>query len=426
MAKFHINVLQLGPVKDFELRLAPVMLFTGASGLGKSYINFLAYYAYAVFSGERIYKYIESKLDVDIDNTDSFKLTIEFEDLKEWLEKDVVDFFRYLLNYPNIKCDIQFVFDCEETKIVFEYKGSKVKAHDGELIGATLDVNGRQESVMIFGGSLKRQVIISHLSNGLSRFLFETRIVRSILLPPGRASLMSSDYSTQSRSSKTGMYDIFLRDNDFINADVLRNESTPQEKKFFEEQIHNLIHGDLVYSKEGINYALDGGVSIPLEAAASSIKELAPLLMWILSGRIGNRSICVEEPEAHLHPQMQVDLANLLAACINKGAIMQITTHSDYFLQRVNQLIKLGRVKKENGEMFEKYYDENKLNPLYYLDEHLINAYYFHEENGLTKIEKSESGVEGLPLETFFDTIKYLSGEEEKINELIESCHNDK
>ncbi len=425
MAKFHINVLQLGPVKDFEFHLAPVMLFTGASSLGKSYINFLAYYCYYVFSSRRINEFIENKLPTDINKAESFALTIKFDELRLWLEEDVAKFFRYLLNYPDVKCDVKFIFDCEKTKIDFEYlEDSKNKVQNSDYYSAVFKVNGNGRKI-VFEESIKHISIITFLRDALMEILFGTRFLRSILLPPGRASLMSSDYSTQSQSSKTGMYDIFLRDNDRINADVLRKSSISGDEKDFADLVHNLIHGDLNYNKEGLKYTPENEGTIPLEAAASSIKELTPLLMWMLGGRIQNQSICIEEPEAHLHPLMQVDIADLLAACINKGAYMQITTHSDYFLQRINQLIKLGRVKKDNEELFKKYCAENEQSTLYYLDEQQINAFYFHRENGETKIDKLEPGEEGLPLETFFGAIKYLSGEDEKIDELTGLCHND-
>ena len=71
-------------------------------------------------------------------------------------------------------------------------------------------------------------------------------------------------------------------------------------------------------------------------------------------------SFCFEEPEAHLHPKMQVALADLVAACLNHDIFFQFTTHSDYFLQRLNQLIKLGIVKKKNEGKFKDICSELK------------------------------------------------------------------
>ena len=49
MNKVVIKINELGPVKNQEIELKPVLLFTGESSLGKSYVNFLAYYLFYVF-----------------------------------------------------------------------------------------------------------------------------------------------------------------------------------------------------------------------------------------------------------------------------------------------------------------------------------------------------------------------------------------
>lgn len=53
--KVVININELGPVKEQVIELKPVMLFTGESGLGKSHVNFLAYYLFYVFLSERMH-----------------------------------------------------------------------------------------------------------------------------------------------------------------------------------------------------------------------------------------------------------------------------------------------------------------------------------------------------------------------------------
>lgn len=43
MKRLNIHIHELGPVRNAKIELAPVMIFTGASNLGKSYTNFLAF-----------------------------------------------------------------------------------------------------------------------------------------------------------------------------------------------------------------------------------------------------------------------------------------------------------------------------------------------------------------------------------------------
>jgi len=79
-----------------------------------------------------------------------------------------------------------------------------------------------------------------------------------------------------------------------------------------------------------------------LHRTSSMISELAPVIL-LLKYLLDNRSIIiVEEPESHLHPANQRLLAKLLARLVNAGVIVILTTHSDYFLQQMSNLVALG------------------------------------------------------------------------------------
>lgn len=85
---------------------------------------------------------------------------------------------------------------------------------------------------------------------------------------------------------------------------------------------------------------------MPVSAAAASIREIAPLQILAKKQDVSKCAILVEEPEAHLHPLKQRMMADIIGALSHNGAIMQITTHSDYFLRRLNELIMFAKAKK--------------------------------------------------------------------------------
>lgn len=84
---------------------------------------------------------------------------------------------------------------------------------------------------------------------------------------------------------------------------------------------------------------------MPVSAAAASIREIAPLQILAKKQDVSKCAILVEEPEAHLHPLKQRMMADIIGALSHNGAIMQITTHSDYFLRRLNELIMFAKAK---------------------------------------------------------------------------------
>ena len=60
----------------------------------------------------------------------------------------------------------------------------------------------------------------------------------------------------------------------------------------------------------------------------------------------------IDEPESHLHPYCQILMARLIAACINAGIKVFVTTHSDYFVKEINNLIMLSNDFHGPGSVF--------------------------------------------------------------------------
>lgn len=81
---------------------------------------------------------------------------------------------------------------------------------------------------------------------------------------------------------------------------------------------------------------------IRLSRASSMVSELAPIVLF-LRGVIGqNSTVIIEEPEAHLHPAAQAQIAFTLARMVRAGLRVVITTHSDWLLKSISNLIREG------------------------------------------------------------------------------------
>ena len=113
MNNIKLNIKRLGPVADTEIKMAPFMIFTGSSNLGKSYVNFLTYYVMSVFSGNRIAGFLRSKISDKTAEKKEFTFSFTLNEICKWMEQDVKLFFQYLLNYPNVPCEVSFEFETE-------------------------------------------------------------------------------------------------------------------------------------------------------------------------------------------------------------------------------------------------------------------------------------------------------------------------
>lgn len=79
--------------------------------------------------------------------------------------------------------------------------------------------------------------------------------------------------------------------------------------------------------------------NISLMHASSSVSELTPLVLFIRYYLSPNDIFIVEEPEAHLHPGAQREIAGILVELVNAGVNVIITTHSDVILEQISNLM---------------------------------------------------------------------------------------
>ena len=50
-------------------------------------------------------------------------------------------------------------------------------------------------------------------------------------------------------------------------------------------------------------------------------------------------TIIIEEPESHLHPKMQIRLMEIIAAIVNAGIKVVVTTHSEWIISCLDNIV---------------------------------------------------------------------------------------
>lgn len=89
---------------------------------------------------------------------------------------------------------------------------------------------------------------------------------------------------------------------------------------------------------------------IRLSRASSMVSELAPVVLFMRSNiRVGD-TLIIEEPEAHLHPAAQTEMADTLGRLVRCGVRVVITTHSDWLLKGISNLMLEGELKEKADE----------------------------------------------------------------------------
>lgn len=400
----RIIIDKLGPITDSEIVFKPFMVFTGESGLGKSYTALLWYNLITSLTPMRLQEFITKKINGSVKE----ELTFKFKDFRMWLNQNTAAFFGYLLGNNNFNCQVNYVFETDDDKPV-EMK----RLHNEDASGFTrYSING---NIDVFPLDLEDNVLMMSFSlhGYLSKLCFGKNYLRPLILPPARAAFMGAN-----TTSPIGMYRDFLAQLDDLKTP---SRTISPDNQFFVNYIAKLSDGEIVLENGSVFLQFESGEKIPVSAAASSVKELMPFLLMLQNGKIRQyNSLLFEEPEAHVHPKKQFLLMDMLARCCNKGMLIQMTTHSDYLLGRMNQLLVLGKIREKSMEAFEIFCKEHQFNKNLYLHTEQIGGYYFKRENDRVVIEEQDLSL-GLPFNSFENTVKSQMELSADINDLAES-----
>ncbi|MCY3658307.1 MAG: AAA family ATPase [Caldilineaceae bacterium] len=125
---------------------------------------------------------------------------------------------------------------------------------------------------------------------------------------------------------------------------------------------------------------------IGLTRTSSMVSELAPVVLF-LRGVMGKGDwLIIEEPEAHLHPAAQTSMAQLLGRMVRAGLKVVITTHSDWLLKEIGNLIREGEL-EANPE------SDDTRGP-HWLKPNEVGTWLFRKES-----ETGSSTVEEIPFD---------------------------
>lgn len=130
--------------------------------------------------------------------------------------------------------------------------------------------------------------------------------------------------------------------------------------------------------------------SILIHQAGSVVKAIASMVFYLRHQAKKGDLYIIDEPELTLHPDNQRKMARFLARMVNAGIKVIMSTHSDYIIRELNNLMMLhtDRNPQKVEELMAKYgYAKDDL-----LDHNRVGAYMFTKD--VAPIEVTEIGFE--------------------------------
>lgn len=396
MKSIKIYINELGAIRNSEIELKPFMLYTGDSGLGKSYTSFVVHYFFKTVSTQgRLQSFIENKLN-NVSEGDNVNLSFKFKEFRQWLNEGVSSYIGGLIGYDGFHCNITFVLDIDDDEqINISYSEPAPSVEKQEL--RRVKINEIDFYYPMAYGN-RNYNITDGFSKYLCRNIYGKDGKIPLLFPPARAAFAASSTGD---TSPIGMYQEFINGLNVLN--VISSWKNLDDQ-LLNSMMRNLVGGELVRKENKVYIQVSSDVDkpIPISAAASSVKELLPLFLLMKNNLVISLfQVLFEEPEAHVHPLKQYVVADMIARCFNRGAMFQITTHSDYLMSRINQLIRLGNIRKKDEKLFDEFCTTTEHNRKLYLDAEKIGAYFFcRDEKGDVRIERLDKEG-GVDLKTF-------------------------
>ena len=138
---------------------------------------------------------------------------------------------------------------------------------------------------------------------------------------------------------------------DLIQALILYRENTKETSGI--KRIADHLEREILGGRIELNHSISGypeyayrpdamSKRISLSRAPSMVAELAPVVLFLRGTVKPGDTLIVEEPEAHLHPAAQIQIAIALARLVRQGVRIVLTTHSDWLLQEIANLMRVG------------------------------------------------------------------------------------
>jgi len=225
------------------------------------------------------------------------------------------------------------------------------------------------------------------------------------------AGIFRDKFRGQTSSTKLGEPTI-----DFIQtfADIKmgkyswQQKDTKQTKELINFLETNIIKGSIkenTTEQDYTNYYLSvKNKKIDLHMASSTTLETLPFIVFLKNTiDITKTFFIIEEPEAHLHPKAQIQMAKFIVMLSNAGAKVLVTTHSDYILGEINNCIKRYELKNNNISISK---DD-------------ISAYLFKNKPNETIVKKMKIDKFGISNENFDEALDDLLEESGKLTDEI-------
>ena len=408
---------------DFDLD-KKISIFCGPNGTGKTYVSYMIYgfLKYVLFSSKVInYNELMSKGELDIEITPDLLRQVVNQAAKNIKRTYLKELFTTEVGFEKFKTEC---VDGADDDIIEEIK----RKHFNEKFGLPgVDFHLKKDEgslvVKIIAKILNLENRINSISTILDYVMFKmllsNTMANPVILPVERNSvytfskelsikrLKDTPFNIQEFEERKSRYPLAIVDALAKAEDLARiqkrkspyyNLGVDIEQNLLGGNITITDLGDVVFKPNALN-----GRELPFLLSASVVKTLSGIVIYLKHEAQKNQTLIIDEPEINLHPDSQILLARILVRMVNAGIRLVISTHSDYIIRELNNMIMLS---KSTNRIELGYKEDEFLNP------EDVGAYFFNfsgEKGTRVVVKDLPINIDGFEVATIDNAIASLN-----------------
>ena len=396
-----IDVENFGPIVKADIDLRPLTVFVGPSNTGKTYFATLVYTLHDIF--QEFARLAKQKHPRDFNVPEAELETTEAAFKRSFDVASVSDLIRLPGSaHGHLEISLK-VSEAHREKAPFSFR-----VQGSERIGL-----GRNPlaKLMLYSGQQIDSEQCYYLPAARSGILQSHRIIASSLM----------ERAVRSNSSEIPTLSSVVVD--FMKQLPLYEESKESDGAI--PTIAAALENDVLAGKIIAKSMLSGypeffyqphatKEEIRLNQTSSMVSELAPLVLYLRSLVRPDDTLIIEEPEAHLHPGAQKDIAVILARLVRAGVKVIITTHSDWLLQEIGNLMRVGELENAGKKVRELPTS---------LQKEQVGVWHFQKDGKVEEIPYNR--IDGVEPMEYLDVAEDLYNRSARLQNRLEEVKDD-
>lgn len=443
----NVIIENLGPIRKMEFDLdKKISIFCGPNNTGKTYVSYILY----AFTRRRISlpedKLTEAQL-IELISNQKLELLLDanrvYEIMMERLE--------------SIKNDLTTIFGVTESMAKALFSGFKIGLSVDKMAFGTymkkseysFVINYKSKQLAIVKKEAGKNVLSIELVSPIAeenREAIRTELLSQIFFKLIISPIYDSHFFPVERNSLYTYYkDISFNRNqlfDFLQGQegddrkaaldfVLRNTSRfplvishtlndanrmsqlSKETGFYaalaDEIEREILNGRISLTEDGdLRFASEKAIEkiVPIQLSASMTKSVSGIVFYLRHLSEEGDLMFIDEPEVNCHPNTQILISRIFAKMVRAGIRLVVSTHSDYIIRELNNLIMLSGVHGSIDNQLRQWgYDEDV-----FLTPDEVAAYLFtYGSDNLVDVESIEVSDSGFEVITIDETISSLN-----------------